>query len=58
METALQVAMEQLQRDPEATPQSVTWRDTLGDHCFWEGMDDAKVVKPDWVRLYPKWFGS
>lgn len=54
LERALQV----VEWEEEARVEEVTWRDTLGDHCFWEGMESAKVAKQDWVRLYPKWFGS
>ncbi|GAA6033795.1 hypothetical protein JCM8097_000345 [Rhodosporidiobolus ruineniae] len=34
------------------------WRHTLGEHCFWEGMDKAKTIQNNWVRLIPRWFGS
>ncbi|GAA5825450.1 hypothetical protein JCM11251_006989 [Rhodosporidiobolus azoricus] len=36
----------------------VTWRDTLGDHCFWEGMEGARCTKKGVVWLIPQWFGS
>ncbi|GAA6014416.1 hypothetical protein JCM10207_005453 [Rhodosporidiobolus poonsookiae] len=43
---------------PEITPSSITWRHTLGDHCFWEGMQSATVADEDIVFLKPHWFGS
>jgi hypothetical protein len=58
MEVAEQVAEDMMGWDPDATSESVTWLDTLGDHRFWEGMQSAIVAKPDWVRLRPQWFGS
>ncbi|GAA5893791.1 hypothetical protein JCM6882_003096 [Rhodosporidiobolus microsporus] len=47
-----------LEGDPELDMREVTWRDTLGDHCFWEGMDKARCVKTGVVVLTPQWFGS
>jgi len=41
--------------DPD---KKLQWRETLGDHSFWEGMDEARVVGADSVPLVPKWFGS
>ncbi|GAA5986821.1 hypothetical protein JCM5350_005252 [Sporobolomyces pararoseus] len=35
-----------------------TWIHTLGDHCFWEGMELAEVRKSDVVVLVPHGFGS
>jgi hypothetical protein len=41
-----------------APGQKLTWRHTLGDHCFWEGMESARVLRSDVVALEPRWFGS
>ncbi|GAA6014365.1 hypothetical protein JCM10207_005437 [Rhodosporidiobolus poonsookiae] len=37
--------------DPELKAADLTWRDTLGDHCFWEGMRSASVASEDEVLL-------
>ncbi|GAA5969050.1 hypothetical protein JCM3765_005279, partial [Sporobolomyces pararoseus] len=41
-----------------APGQKLTWRHTLGDHCFWEGMEFARARNSDVVVLVPRWFGS
>ncbi|BGP18198.1 asparagine-linked glycosylation protein [Rhodosporidiobolus nylandii] len=38
--------------------EKMTWRDTLLDHCFYEGMDSAAVMGGGWVRLEVCSFGS
>ncbi|GAA5874531.1 hypothetical protein JCM8547_002186 [Rhodosporidiobolus lusitaniae] len=38
--------------------ETIRWRDTLGDHCFCEGMEMVQAVRENYVRLTPRWFGS
>ncbi|BGP18240.1 hypothetical protein JCM10213_007869 [Rhodosporidiobolus nylandii] len=54
-----EIAEMYLPLDPDYDLDTVTWRDTLGDHCFYEGMNLATVPRADGVVvLHPHGFGS
>jgi len=58
-EAALQAYKKKYKEDTGIDPdKKLQWRETLGDHSFWEGMDEARAIGVDSVRLVPKWFGS
>ncbi|BGP18264.1 hypothetical protein JCM10213_007895 [Rhodosporidiobolus nylandii] len=54
-----EIAEMYLPLDPDYDLDTVTWRDTLVDHCFYEGMNLATVPRADGVVvLHPHGFGS